>query len=583
MKKNHCIVSVVILVSIILSFDIFSQNISHQLHQRINFKNPKLIKLSVLSFEIKKLKPVKFQSFTLNDFNLKKNEIVKLKNGKSISSEKFLFEVNEIEKKLNDLGYSLRNNENEIVLAKFIYPYEQLQKQKNLFSHTTKKYLKENLKVTPCGLLNEDEIKTAIKSGVPKEPWPITQNRKWSVEFGNENFGAEINSEFYFTAEDRIASMKINSDSEIDIRINLLGENIPALKLLDRTFNYPSQNNIILFLFNNKAIEDNLSSASIKNYFKELNWESGFELSIGQFNLNGNLKTTGKAGLTKVFNPEKLKFKEELKPYLDLDFSGELNSDFEIVEAGVQGKLKLLNDTLSLKRTIELKNPGAESFFNYNAEANNNLVSALKGKIYAYLKVDYLIGSKKFIIVFYDDESGISAEQNLFNQKIIQPSKRDRELWLEIKRINGITNYSARNEKTDVLPKSFIVEVEAAGQSFCDTLADWNKDGVIESPIQFKLPLLSSLSIPIRIQVREKYKIGDMNAESELDLSKGDEKAIQFCYNPVTRKIFGDASGDEDKEIILTGNTNYFGERNHSIRFKLSSGMQFKSAPSKVK
>ena len=38
---------------------------------------------------------------------------------------------------------------------------------------------------------------------------------------------------------------------------------------------------------------------------------------------------------------------QELKPYLDLDFSGELNSDFEIVEAGVQGKLKLLNDTLS--------------------------------------------------------------------------------------------------------------------------------------------------------------------------------------------------------------------------------------------
>lgn len=570
-------------INFLFSLSIYGQNITLQQQPGINFKNPRIIKLSEYSFELLKQKPIKFSPFTLNELKLHQNQSVKLKNGKSISAEKFLNEVNEIEKKLNDLGYSLRDNQNEIVLAKFIYPYEQLQKQKTLLSHNAKKYLKENLKITPCGLMNEDEIKTAIKSGVPKESWPIQQNKKCSIDFGNNDFGIEISSVFNFTAEDKNSTMKINSDSEIDISIKLLGENIPALKLLDRTFNTPSQNNIILFLFNNKAIEDNLSSASTKNYFRNLNWESGFELSIGPFTVSGNLRTNGKAGLTKVFNPEKLKFKEELKPYLDLDLSGELNADFEIVEAGIDGKVKIINDTLSLRRTIEVKNPGTESFFNYNAEAVNNLSSALKGKIYAYLKVDYLIGSKKFIVVFYDDESGISAEQNLFSQKIIQPTKRDRELWLEISRINGITNYSARNEKLNIIPKNFIVEVEAAGQSFCDTIADWNKDGKIESPIQFKLPLLSSLNIPIKIIVKEKYEIGKMNFESQLDLVKGDEKEIHFCYNPITRKFFGEISGEEEKEIISTGDTNYFGERNHSVKLKLSSKMQFKSAPPKVK
>jgi hypothetical protein len=218
-----------------------------------------------------------------------------------------------------------------------------------------------------------------------------------------------------------------------------------------------------------------------------------------------------------------------------LIFFGELSTGFVIAEAGIEGKLKLINDTLSIKRNLELKNVSSDSYFDLEAKGVNDL-TALKGKFFAYLNIYLPFGTKKFILVFYNNPEGFQASENLFNISYTQPTKRDRELWLEISRISGITNYTARNEKNDVVPKSFIISVEAAGQNFVDTLADWNKDGTIETPVQFKIPMLSSLSIPIKISVKEKYQIGNLDFETELDFVKGEEKEIQFCYNPANRK-----------------------------------------------
>ncbi|MGQ9643447.1 MAG: hypothetical protein ACUVT3_06285, partial [Ignavibacterium sp.] len=302
----------------------------------------------------------------------------------------------------------------------------------------------------------------------------------------------------------------------------------------------------------------------------------------GPFSLNGNFNVSGRVGIVKSFNIQKQRLSEELIPYVDIDLFGELSAGFTIAEAGIEGKLKLLNDTLTFNRNLELKGTSSNSYFDLEADGVNDL-TALKGKIYAYLKIDYLFGTKKYILVFYNNPDGITASENLFKINYTQPTKRDRELWLEISKISGVTNFTARNEKNNVIPKSFIISVEAAGQNFVDTLADWNKDGIIETPVQFKIPMLSSLSIPIKISVREKYQIGDLDFETELDFVKGEEKEIQFCYNPVNRKITGVTESEEEKQITLTGDKNYFGERNHSITFLLSPNMKFKSAPPKVK
>lgn len=553
-----------------------------QVRQKVFYKNPQIIKISSEKFQLNKLKPIQFKSFNYQDFKLDKSEVIKLKNGRSVSAEKFLNEVNEIEKKLNEFGYSLRNQDEEIILGRFKYSYDHLQRQSSLLNESARYSANENLRVTPCGLLTENEIQSALKSGTPKESWPIKKNKNWSVQFGDNNFGIGLESRLKYSAEEKNSSVMVNADTEVDFQIKMLNENIPVLKLIDRVFNSPAQNNLMLFLLNNETIKDNLNSTAKKNYFRELNWESGIELSLGPFDVEGNIRTKGKAGLQKYFNPSNRKLEEQLSPFIDLDFSGELNVGFEIAEAGIDGFVKIIDDTLKLSRNIQLKNISSENYFDYEIDAINNL-SALKGKIFAYIKIDYLIGSKKFIFIFYDNQEGLSLTQKILKDHYTQPSKRDRELWLEIKRINGITNYTARNEKLEIIPKSFIVEVEAAGQSFCDTIVDWNNDGIIESPIKFKIPLLSSLSIPIKIAVIEKYKIGEFKFDAKLDLAKGESRDIQICYNPVTRKISGDLKGEEEQELISTGDKNYFGERNHSVKFKLVPELKFNLAPTKAK
>lgn len=377
--------------------------------------------------------------------------------------------------------------------------------------------------------------------------------------------------------------MLINSDTDVEIKLKIFQEEIPALKLIDRVFNIPSQNNFILFLMNNKAIQDNLNAAAKKKYFRECNWESEIRFSLGPFDVYGFIRTNGEAGIIKNFNPASRKYTEQLFPFIDLDFSGELKTDFEIAEAGFEGALKIIQDTLKLTRNIELKRIASESYFDYQVDVSNNLLSALKGRIYAYIKIDYLYGSKKFILVLYDNQDGITLSQNILRENLKQPTKRDRELWLVINKINGITNYTARNEKLDLSPESFIVQLDAAGQSFCDTIADWNNDGIIETPITFKIPMLSSLSIPIKISLWEKYKIGDFNFLINLDLLKGESRDIQICYDPISRRIYGDVQGEEEQELISTGDKNFYGERNHSVKFKLTPRLKFDSAPTKTK
>lgn len=584
MKTNLLKFSVIIFSLLLCIQNTYSQNTANQLqvNKKIFYKNPQQIKIPSGLIQFNKLKPVQFKTFTYGDFKLNKSETIKLKNGKSVSAEKFLSEVNEIERKLNEFGYSLRDRDDEIILGRLKYPYGHLQKQERSFNESAKYSARDNLRITPCGFVTESEIQSALKSGTLKEYWPINKNKNWSVEFGDNNFGVEINSRINFSAEEKNSAMIVNSNSDVDVKVKILGERVPALKLIDRVFNTPSQNNVMLFLMNNKAFEDNLKSFSQKKYFRELNWESDLEFSFGPFSVGGKLITNGEAGLLKHFNPSNLKLNEELIPFIDLNLSGELNTDLIIAEAGIEGNLKIINDTLKIVRNVELKNSGSAKYFDYEIDAVNKL-NALKGKVYAYVKIDYLLGSKKFILVLYDNPDGVSSEQKIMKEKFLQPSERDRELWLEINRVTGITKYSARNEQLDVVPKAFIVEVEAAGQSFCDTIADWNNDGIIETPIKHKIPMLNSLSIPIKISVIEKYKIGDFNFDTYLDFVKGELASIQICYDPVSRKISGVAEGKEEQELILTGDKNYFGERNHSIRFKLTPHLKFKEAPTKAR
>lgn len=576
-----------ILIFLFLFFEalIYAQPLQPQLKLQdvVKFKNRQVISLHSKEFKFRKLKPIPFIPFSFEDFRVNSNDNIKLKNGKTVPAEKFLKDVNEIERKLNEWGYSLKDDQNEIIIGELNYPYEIIEKQTKILELSSDKIMPQELRITPCGILTDDEIQSALKSGTPQEPLPIKNNKEWSESFGDDNLGLEILSNTELNAEEKNSALYVSTLSKFEVKVRIFKETIPALYFQDRIFNKPFQNQMDLFLFNEKVIDDYFKSSVQKKYYKNLEWETGIEFSLGPFDVSGTFSITGNVGMDKTFTPDNLKLQEKLIPNIYLVLSGSLNVDFEIVEAGIDGKIKFVDDTLSIFREIELVGNDKNSYYIYKANAYNKLIESLKGRIYAYLNIDYLIGTKKFLLVFYNNEKGFNVRNNLFSANITQPSRRDRELYLEITRINGITNYTARNEKNNVSPLSFEIFVDAGGQNFVEKIADWNKDGIIESPVKLKIPMMSSLSIPITISIKQNYKIGTMVFNSWLDLSKGEAKGLEFCYNPVSRKINGAVEGIEEQEIISTGDINYFGERNHTIKFKLTPHMPFKLAPTKAK
>lgn len=553
----------------------------YQPKNEFKFKNQRAIQLSSSKFKMNKLRTITFSPFRLGDFNIKANEIIKLKNGKSISSSKFLEEINNIEQKLNEWGYSLRDKYDEVVLGELVYPHQLLSEQRKIIESSSSNILPDNTIITPCGILSEESIESAIKYGVPQELWPINFKREWSALFGNENLGIDINHYFFLDGEEKSSNLFASGETKSEIILTIFNEKISAMRLIDKLSSQPLQNHITAYILNDKAIDDNLKSAVKKTYSENLSWETAIELSLGPFDLEGIFNLTGKVGITKSFLPFSLKVIEDLTPFLDLDISGNLNIGVEVAEAGIEGKVKMIDNKMSFSRTLELKKPGKHGYFIYNSKANNNL-KALIGHIYAYIKIDYLIGSKKYLLAIYNSH-GVSSVQNIFALNFSQPARRDRNLWLEITKISGITTYTARNEKINVLPKSFEITVDAAGQSLSEVISDWNNDGIIETPVRFKLPLLSSLRIPITISVKERYKIGDLLFNSNLDLMQGELKDLSICYDPITKEIFGSIKGKEEQELVSTGDSNFFGERNHSIKFKLTPSLSLKGTSPKAK
>lgn len=106
---------------VIASFQIiFAIDPNHQLltQQTVKLRNVKNIKISNSIIKSEKLKPIKYTPFSFEYFNIKPNEIVRLKNGRTLNANKFLEEVNEIEKNLMNGDIHLKMISERLYLVK---------------------------------------------------------------------------------------------------------------------------------------------------------------------------------------------------------------------------------------------------------------------------------------------------------------------------------------------------------------------------------------------------------------------------------------------------------------------------------
>lgn len=525
-------------------------------------------------FSIERKSPIKFIPFDRSYFEIPATQnTVKLKNGRTLTIEEFLAEVNKLENELNDLGYTLRDK--EPIKIKYIYPREQFKLQKEMFS---KDYLKKvTIPLPPQVTCGDYSGGHDSSTGGPKDFVPLIWEKNWDASFGNEYFGVNLSASMEIKGEEN----SLDIEPLFNTEISFLGYKENVLKI------YKSDNTLISESQGKVLFEQPLHGVFSQNARHDLNWDGEIEISIFDlFQINGNLGFRGYVNVQTNGEFKPSSAKENLLLTLFAESVGNVEASIKIASVGLDAYLVIIDDAPNIDASVILKS-SSPRYFELSANGKTNEGILLKGKLAIYGEIDVLFYSKKFEVELFDFD-GYPLNGPNFSYNTLVPAERDHHIYLKIDKINGITPYTARNEKLDIEPISYDLIVDINGRTYTKTLKDYNKDGIYGNAIgeyedqAFEIPLLSFKEVPLSIEVIEKYKIGTLEFKSVLDFAKGPWKRVDLCYDPVTRTFRGTKSGKEDEEISSVGDTNYWGERNHRIKFELGP-LHFKAAPAQTK
>lgn len=515
--------------------------------------------------------PIAFKPFDYAFFKIQKSQIITLSNGRKITGEEFLNEINDIEKKLNSYGYSLRDPEEEIVIQKIVIPKQNFEIQKKVF--------KEIVPYTP-----------ETKEEPPKEFKNLNWERRWELPLGNEDFNVKVGTGLKLTGEEK----KVNTNSFAYAVVGLLGKTAELIKV-ETDINAGENNNshkgyVRVYILGEKKIEESFNTRRTYNDKTDysVDWSFPITCPIGPFNVTGSFGLRGKIGLELGAQIDPLYCSGFINPYVDTSAYAEIGLNYKVASAGVGGELTLLKDTLKVNGSLNLilQNPISSSYFQVSTKGVNEL-NALSGNLYFFVQIDYLVGKKKFKTEIYSWD-GFSYSTTLFNYNSKELAYKDKELWLSIKEIRGLTPYGARNEDLKIKSNSFRVIVDVGAQTYSKEFVDMNGNGILssrDSIWNIKIPLSSqNPQVPIKITVQQIYSLGELkNLTATLDLSKDQRKEIDLLVDINSNTFTGTVNGKIDEEKTAIGDTNYWGERYHQLKFVLSSGLKFQPAPAKEK
>ncbi|MEN2984152.1 MAG: hypothetical protein ABDH25_03905 [Dictyoglomaceae bacterium] len=537
---------------------------------KVELKNPLVLNPNSARIITIKKTPIPFKPFDFSFFKITKDQIITLENGVKIKGEEFLKEINDIEKKLNALGYSLRDKEEEIVIQRIVIKREDLEMQKKLFKN-----------ITPFATFEMVQKEEPLK-----EFKNLNFERKWELPLGDDEFNINLATGLTLRGEEN----QVLANTYAIAKAGLLGYKTEVIKIegeLKSTKNEePNNGTLKVYILGRKEYEKSFKTKYRLKEDLNYNIDWGFPISapVGPFNIKGTFGIRGSIKLSLDSSLDFLLCSTSIKPSIDTKAFAEIGVDYKVASAGVGGELTILKDTLILNGSLGLvlQDPIYNSYFNILASGENSL-NALSGSFYFFVKVNYLVGSKKFKTEIYNWD-GFSWNTNLFNYSYKEPAYKDKTLWLVIKDIKGITPYTARNEKTNITSKNFYIEVEVGSQIFSTIIPDKNADGIADSDWRVRIPLSSrTTEIPIKIRVIQEYSTKSLNFKNILDLCKGEEKEVEINIDLNSNSFTGTINGKLEQEYTSVGDLNYFGERFHSIDFKITSKFDFEPAPSKTK
>jgi hypothetical protein len=142
--------------------------------------------------------------------------------------------------------------------------------------------------------------------------------------------------------------------------------------------------------------------------------------SIGPIPMNAKLGAKGKAGVRYLFAVRPAHATLQVTPFVDSRVYAQVGVDLGIASGGVGGEMVLLKDELTFGGELGLDFDSVRGpILSEHVYAKNDM-TMLSGKVYAWAKVDYLIGSHEWHHTLFSWK-GLRANGYLINQHATIP------------------------------------------------------------------------------------------------------------------------------------------------------------------
>ncbi|MBC7326897.1 hypothetical protein H5T87_02110 [bacterium] len=383
--------------------------------------NPNLV-------NIIKRNPIPFKPFTLEELKLAPQSEVILENGAKLKAEDFIAQMNELERKFNELGYSLRepgdvtiqicklnkdvfDRTRQVLLGSvsqkpnfFVPSLSQKALMTPNFTLLTPKPLISPVALSPEAMEKQMETAKRIAEMVenktakakPQGIKKLKLENSYSKSLGDENILAvEVDAYIGMKGEKDKLELKASGkgtgylfgeSTEIvygEARLNSSKDKANSsivIRALGYDLWYDERDTFISY-------QDSQSKGIDQAYTGNF--------MIGPIPVSVTLGFKGVVGIDYGFCLTPSHISGILSPYIDTRGYAEAGVDVVVASAGAGAELTFLKDRLNLQTDLGIELAGDEPFFVVRYGALNEL-EALNGSIYAYTKIDYLIGSKKF-------------------------------------------------------------------------------------------------------------------------------------------------------------------------------------------
>ena len=345
--------------------------------------------------------PIPFKPFPMvdpkTDKPVKATDVVTLHSGRKVVAGEYFAHINEVEKKLNALGYSIRTMDRKAILHETIVNPDKRKKEEEEIEKGHVKHDPAKHKVPPTVESRKKKHDDAIKAGadVPRaiaaSPKTATYSRTWNYQMGNPaTFAAFVHGDFTLKGNTvgitltgnanaggyLMNSKKIILEGKGSLISNTDGKN-------DRcTFNVSV---LGASIYNLDTTSPNFSVS--KSFSKSVDVAASFQVQIGPVPITGKIGIRGTAGVDIFFGLRPTHASLHVTPHIEVNAYAQVGVGIRFASAGVEGSLLLIRDNMDLGAEVDLKFDASGRPFIQGHLYLQNTAKFLSGSIGLYVHV----------------------------------------------------------------------------------------------------------------------------------------------------------------------------------------------------